>query len=95
MLKERIVKGQPRTRLVQPFTMFFMTFWTMVNTVITFELLPVITLAMNTAAMGSFSFQHDDLTVTFFLTFWTAVSTVITFKLLPVITFLASLLGRR
>ena len=47
---------------------------------------------MNTAAMSSVSYQHDDLMVTFF---WTAVSTVITFELLTVITFLASLLGRR
>ena len=43
MLSERIVKVQPRTRLVQLFTMFFLTFWTAVSTVITFELLTVIT----------------------------------------------------
>ena len=45
---------------LQLFTMFFLTFWTAVNTVITFELLPVITSAINTAAMSTVSFQHDN-----------------------------------
>jgi hypothetical protein len=68
-------------------------FWTAVHTVITFKLLPVITLlAMSQTvymAVTDVSFQHDNLMIPFFLTSWTTVSTVITFKLLPVITLLA------